>query len=154
MRQLFWIIVAAVEARSAAMGFNRIADFHFDRLNPHTRNRELPTGKLTFAPGVGVRPHRFLRLRCLPTQLARFRPVLPDAGLAVRLLALLHKLFATAVLSPSSKHLSSFPTSLTSVSLNLYTCLSCCYNYLCNDALHSLLKCERRSSRRRLRYAS
>jgi len=34
LRQLFWIIVAAVGARSAAMGFNRIADLHFDRLNP------------------------------------------------------------------------------------------------------------------------
>jgi 4-hydroxybenzoate polyprenyltransferase len=47
LRQLFWIVVAVVGARSAAMGFNRIADFHFDRLNPRTRNRELPTGKLT-----------------------------------------------------------------------------------------------------------
>ncbi|GBC98134.1 4-hydroxybenzoate octaprenyltransferase [bacterium HR17] len=47
LRQLFWIVVAAVGARSAAMGFNRIADLEFDRLNPRTRNRELPTGKLT-----------------------------------------------------------------------------------------------------------
>lgn len=47
LSELGWIIVAVVAARSAAMGFNRIADLEFDKLNPRTRNRELPTGKLT-----------------------------------------------------------------------------------------------------------
>ena len=47
LRALFWIIVAVIAARSAAMGFNRIVDLEFDRLNPRTKNRELPTGKLT-----------------------------------------------------------------------------------------------------------
>src|SRR5579859_2599537 len=41
-RQLFWLIVAMVGARSAAMAFNRIADFKFDAANPRTRTRALP----------------------------------------------------------------------------------------------------------------
>ena len=37
-----WILVAMVAARSAAMGFNRLADARLDALNPRTANRELP----------------------------------------------------------------------------------------------------------------
>lgn len=47
LRELLWIVVAVIAARSAAMGFNRIVDLEFDKLNPRTKNRELPTGKLT-----------------------------------------------------------------------------------------------------------
>jgi 4-hydroxybenzoate polyprenyltransferase len=39
---VLWIIVAMVAARSAAMGFNRLADAHHDALNPRTATRELP----------------------------------------------------------------------------------------------------------------
>ena len=46
-RLLFWILVAMVGARSAAMGFNRIADFRFDRDNPRTAGRELPRGVIS-----------------------------------------------------------------------------------------------------------
>ena len=35
-----WILVAMVAARSAAMGFNRLADARLDALNPRTANRE------------------------------------------------------------------------------------------------------------------
>jgi 4-hydroxybenzoate polyprenyltransferase len=42
-----WIFVAMVGARSAAMGFNRIADARIDALNPRTAARELPTGAMT-----------------------------------------------------------------------------------------------------------
>jgi 4-hydroxybenzoate polyprenyltransferase len=45
--QLFWITVAMVGARSAAMTFNRIIDRDIDAANPRTANRELPTGKLS-----------------------------------------------------------------------------------------------------------
>ncbi len=45
--QLFWIIVAMVGGRSAAMAFNRIADLRFDAANPRTAQRELPSGKLS-----------------------------------------------------------------------------------------------------------
>jgi 4-hydroxybenzoate polyprenyltransferase len=41
-----WILVAMVGARSAAMGFNRLADRRFDALNPRTQNWELPQGKI------------------------------------------------------------------------------------------------------------
>ena len=46
-RQLFWITVAMVGARSAAMTFNRIIDRDIDAANPRTAARELPTGKLS-----------------------------------------------------------------------------------------------------------
>lgn len=43
-RQLFWIVVAMVGARSAAMSFNRIADLRLDAANPRTATRALPAG--------------------------------------------------------------------------------------------------------------
>src|ERR1700675_2683840 len=46
-RQLLWIIVAMVGARSAAMTMNRIADLEYDRRNPRIANRALATGELT-----------------------------------------------------------------------------------------------------------
>jgi len=46
-RQLLWIVVAMVGARSAAMTINRIADVEFDRRNPRTASRALPTGELS-----------------------------------------------------------------------------------------------------------
>jgi 4-hydroxybenzoate polyprenyltransferase len=45
--QIFWIIVAMVGARSAAMAFNRIADRDFDGRNPRTATRALPAGLLS-----------------------------------------------------------------------------------------------------------
>src|SRR2546430_76962 len=45
--QLIWIVTAMVGARSAAMAFNRLADIHYDRLNPRTRERALPKGTLS-----------------------------------------------------------------------------------------------------------
>lgn len=47
LRQTVWILVAMVAARSAAMTFNRMADLHFDKLNPRTRDRALPRGILS-----------------------------------------------------------------------------------------------------------
>jgi len=42
-----WIVVAMIGARSAAMTMNRIADVEYDRRNPRTANRALPTGELS-----------------------------------------------------------------------------------------------------------
>lgn len=42
-----WILLAMVAARSAAMGFNRVADARLDALNPRTAGRELPRGAMT-----------------------------------------------------------------------------------------------------------
>mgnify|MGYP000070660573 FL=1 len=44
--KLVWIIVCMVGARSAAMAFNRIVDARFDKENPRTQNRALPSGKI------------------------------------------------------------------------------------------------------------
>jgi len=46
-RQILWIIVAMVAARSAAMTINRIVDLRYDKENPRTRARALATGALS-----------------------------------------------------------------------------------------------------------
>jgi len=46
-RQLLWIVVAMVAARSAAMAFNRLADASIDSANPRTQTRALPAGQLS-----------------------------------------------------------------------------------------------------------
>lgn len=46
-REVGWIVVAMVGARSAAMGFNRLADRSFDAENPRTADRALPTGRVS-----------------------------------------------------------------------------------------------------------
>jgi 4-hydroxybenzoate polyprenyltransferase len=45
-RQIVWVVIAMVSARSAAMGFNRLVDARMDALNPRTAMREIPTGAL------------------------------------------------------------------------------------------------------------
>ena len=47
MRQIFWITVAMVGARSTAMAFNRIADRDYDAQNPRTQMRAIPAGLLS-----------------------------------------------------------------------------------------------------------
>lgn len=44
---VFWILVAVVSARTAAMAFNRIVDVPIDAKNPRTKNRALVTGELS-----------------------------------------------------------------------------------------------------------
>lgn len=44
---VFWIVVAMVGARSAAMGFNRLVDRGIDAANPRTASRALPAGLVT-----------------------------------------------------------------------------------------------------------
>ena len=46
-RQLLWIVVAMVAARSAAMAFNRLADASIDAANPRTETRAIPAGHLS-----------------------------------------------------------------------------------------------------------
>jgi len=45
--QVGWIVLCMVSARSAAMGFNRLVDAHYDALNPRTSMRELPRGAMS-----------------------------------------------------------------------------------------------------------
>jgi len=47
LRQIVWIVVAMVGARSAAMTMNRIIDLRYDRENPRTRTRALATGAVS-----------------------------------------------------------------------------------------------------------
>ncbi len=47
LRQVVWIVVAMVAARSAAMTINRIVDLRYDRENPRTNKRALATGDLS-----------------------------------------------------------------------------------------------------------
>src|SRR5581483_6698714 len=41
------ILLAMVGARTCAMAFNRIVDREFDKANPRTANRHLPTGQIS-----------------------------------------------------------------------------------------------------------
>ena len=47
LRQILWIVVAMVAARSAAMTINRIVDLRYDSQNPRTKMRALATGALS-----------------------------------------------------------------------------------------------------------
>ena len=44
---LIGVLVAVVSARTAAMAFNRLVDARFDRENPRTRLREVPSGSVS-----------------------------------------------------------------------------------------------------------
>src|SRR3954462_12509721 len=47
LKQILWITLAMVGARSAAMAFNRIADREYDARNPRTSTRAIPSGALS-----------------------------------------------------------------------------------------------------------
>jgi len=51
--QIFWIVMAMVGARTAAMGLNRVIDADIDAENPRTRSRAIPAG-LIGKGGVAV----------------------------------------------------------------------------------------------------
>jgi len=85
-RQAFWIVVAMVGARSAAMTFNRIADREFDARNPRTEKRALPAGHLTlrFAVAFTVASSALLVLAAWELNPLAFK--LSPAALALLLL--------------------------------------------------------------------
>jgi 4-hydroxybenzoate polyprenyltransferase len=47
IKQIFWITIAMIGARSTAMAFNRIADRDYDAQNPRTQTRAIPAGLLS-----------------------------------------------------------------------------------------------------------
>ncbi|MFB3786933.1 MAG: UbiA-like polyprenyltransferase [bacterium] len=49
-----WILFCMVTARTSAMTFNRIVDRNLDRLNPRTRGRHLPAGRVSLAEAIGL----------------------------------------------------------------------------------------------------
>jgi 4-hydroxybenzoate polyprenyltransferase len=50
--QVLLVVLAFTAVRFAAMGFNRIVDQRFDALNPRTKDRELPAGRLLLPRAV------------------------------------------------------------------------------------------------------
>ena len=52
--QLLWILAAMIGARSAAMGFNRIVDARYDKANPRTADRDIPSGRLSLRAAFGL----------------------------------------------------------------------------------------------------
>lgn len=58
--RFFLVLLCMVTARSAAMGFNRYLDRHFDQLNPRTAIREIPAGIIKAEKAL-----RFVVMNCL-----------------------------------------------------------------------------------------
>ncbi|VVB91203.1 4-hydroxybenzoate octaprenyltransferase [uncultured archaeon] len=54
LRILFWIGLAFLGARSAAMALNNLIDKDIDAKNPRTANRELPAGKISLREVWGI----------------------------------------------------------------------------------------------------
>ncbi len=54
LRILFWVGLAFVGARSAAMALNNLVDREIDAMNPRTTSRELPAGKITMSEIWGI----------------------------------------------------------------------------------------------------
>lgn len=54
VRVLFWIGLAFLGARSAAMALNNLIDKDIDAKNPRTANRELPAGKISLFEVWGI----------------------------------------------------------------------------------------------------
>ena len=46
-KTIFYIVLAMVGGRSAAMGFNRVVDAEIDASNPRTRDRAIPAGQVS-----------------------------------------------------------------------------------------------------------
>ncbi len=53
-RILFWVGLAFIGARSAAMALNNLIDKDIDAKNPRTANRELPAGKISLREVWGI----------------------------------------------------------------------------------------------------
>lgn len=54
LKLLLLIILAGTGARTAALAINRILDRKIDALNPRTKDRELPSGRLSLTKAYGV----------------------------------------------------------------------------------------------------
>jgi 4-hydroxybenzoate polyprenyltransferase len=78
------LLVCMVSARTAAMGFNRVADREIDAVNPRTRNREIPAGKISLHEA-----RLFTLLACATFVAASFAVNTLCGVLSIPLLALL-----------------------------------------------------------------
>src|SRR5271157_4494390 len=84
--QLFWLVVAMVGARSAAMAFNRVADLRFDAANPRTSGRALPAGHLSLRFAAGFTAASALLLALGAYELSPLAFELCPVALAILLL--------------------------------------------------------------------
>jgi 4-hydroxybenzoate polyprenyltransferase len=83
LRSLFWILVAMIAARSAAMGFNRLVDRKFDALNPRTKAWEIPQGKVKVSEAAVLTAAASMVFIYAAYQLNFLCFVLSPAGLAI-----------------------------------------------------------------------
>lgn len=86
VRQLLWITVAMVAARSAAMAFNRVVDARYDAANPRTKMRALPAGLLSQNFVVAFIVISCVVFVCAAAQLNRLCLYLSPVALAILLL--------------------------------------------------------------------
>jgi len=91
--QLFWLVVAMVGARSAAMAFNRVADLRFDAANPRTSGRALPAGHLSLRFAAGFTAASVLLLALAAYELSPLAFKLCPVALAILLLYSFSKRF-------------------------------------------------------------
>jgi 4-hydroxybenzoate polyprenyltransferase len=85
-RQLLWIIVCMVSARSAAMAFNRLVDHEIDAKNPRTAMRALPAGNLSRQFVIGFIVFFCALFIFAASQLNRLTLLLSPVALAIVLL--------------------------------------------------------------------
>jgi 4-hydroxybenzoate polyprenyltransferase len=85
-RQLLWIIVCMVSARSAAMAFNRLVDHEIDANNPRTAMRALPAGHLSRNFVIGFIVFFCALFISAASQLNRLTLLLSPIALAIVLL--------------------------------------------------------------------
>jgi 4-hydroxybenzoate polyprenyltransferase len=81
--RLIWIVVCMVAARSAAMGFNRLADAAFDARNPRTAGRELPAGRMRRGEAIAFVAVASAAFVASSAQLGRVCLVLSPLALAI-----------------------------------------------------------------------
>jgi 4-hydroxybenzoate polyprenyltransferase len=85
-RQLLWIIVCMISARSAAMAFNRLVDQEIDEQNPRTAMRALPAGRLSRQFVIGFIVFFCALFIFAASQLNRLTLLLSPVALAIVLL--------------------------------------------------------------------
>jgi 4-hydroxybenzoate polyprenyltransferase len=72
VKTVFYIVLAMVGGRSAAMGFNRVVDAEIDARNPRTKDRAIPAGKVS-KPMAAV--FIFLSVLLLELSAAKLNPL-------------------------------------------------------------------------------
>ncbi|MBM4288733.1 MAG: 4-hydroxybenzoate octaprenyltransferase [Deltaproteobacteria bacterium] len=82
-RQAFFILLAMVGARSAAMAFNRLADRRIDARNPRTADRALPQGLISREATIAFIAVSSLMFVLAASQLNRLSLALSPLGLGV-----------------------------------------------------------------------